>query len=120
MKIDPSSGQMSLGWEIVMPPFDYELGDAGKGDVIGGVKVLDPKKVPGIAYFMPCGKAPHGVDVTPDGKWIVGSGKLQGVTTVFNFEKLQTAIKNKDFTGEEDGIPVVKYESIKDAEVPVG
>jgi nitrous-oxide reductase len=60
------------------------------------------------------------VDVSPDGKWIVGSGKLQGVTTVFNFEKIQTAIRNRDFSGEEDGIPVLKYESIKDAEVPVG
>ena len=69
---------------------------------------------------MPCGKSPHGVDVSPDGKWIIGSGKLQGVTTVFNFEKIQTAIRNKDFTGDEDGIPVLKYESIKDAEVPVG
>ena len=92
----------------------------GKGDMIGGVKVLDPKKVPGIVYFMPCGKSPHGVDVSPDGKYIIGSGKLQGVTTAFNFEKVQTAIRNKDFTGDEDGIPVLKYESIKDAEVPVG
>ena len=162
-------GEMSLGWQILMPPFDYDLGDAGKlasdgwmffssynteratgklevtasqrdrdyiaavdwraaekaiaegkGDVIGGVKVIDPKKVPGIVYLLPCGKSPHGVDVTPDGKWIIGSGKLQGVTTAFNFEKIQTAIRNKDFTGEEDGIPVLKYESIKDAEVPVG
>ena len=23
-------GEMSLGWEILMPPFDYDLGDAGK------------------------------------------------------------------------------------------
>ena len=69
---------------------------------------------------MPCGKSPHGVDVSPDGKSIIGSGKLQGVTTAFNFEKVQTAIRNKDFTGDEDGIPVLKYESIKDAEVPVG
>ena len=169
VKIDPKSGQMSLGWEIMMPPFNYDLGDAGKkdsdgwmfftsynaeratgklevtsaqrdrdyiaavnwreaekaaaagqGDMIGGVKVLDPKKVPGLVYLMPCGKSPHGVDVAPNGKWIVGSGKLQGVTTVFNFEKIQTAIRNKDFTGEEDGIPVLKYESIKDAEVAVG
>jgi nitrous-oxide reductase len=169
IKIDPKSGEMSLGWEILMPPFDYDLGDAGKlasdgwmflssynteratgklevtsaqkdrdyiaavdwraaekaiadgkGDVIAGVKVIDPKKVPGIVYFMPCGKSPHGVDVSPDGKWIIGSGKLQGVTTAFNFEKIQTAIKNKDFTGDEDGIPVLKYESIKDAEVAVG
>jgi nitrous-oxide reductase len=169
IRIDPKTGEMSLGWEILMPPFDYDLGDAGKlasdgwlfltsynteratgklevtsaqkdrdyiaavdwraadkaiaagqGDMIGGVRVLDPKKVPGIVYLLPCGKSPHGVDVSPDGRWIVGSGKLQGVTTVFNFEKVQTAIRNKDFNGEEDGIPVLTYESIKDAEVPVG
>ncbi len=169
IKIDPQSGAMSVGWQILMPPFDYDLGDAGKkvsdgwvfftsynteratgklevtstqkdrdyiaaidwrvaekaaaagqGDLLGGLKVLDPKKVPGLLYFMPCGKSPHGVDVTPDGKYVIGSGKLQGVTTVFNFEKIQTAIRNKDFSGEEDGIPVLKYESIKDAEVPVG
>jgi len=169
IKIDPGTGEMSLGWQIVLPPFDYDLGDAGKlasdgwmfwssynseratgklettstqrdrdyiaaidwraaqkaadegkGDMIGGVRVLDPKKVPDIAYFMPCGKSPHGVDVSPDGKYIIGSGKLQGVTTAFNFEKIQTAIRNKDFSGDEDGVPVLKYESIKDAEVEVG
>jgi nitrous-oxide reductase len=169
LKVDPRTGEMSLGFEILMPPFDYDLGDAGKGvsdgwmfwtsynteratgklevtasqrdrdyiaaidwkaaekaaaagqgDTIGGVKVLDPKKVPGIVYLMPCGKSPHGVDVSPDGKWIIGSGKLQGVTTAFNFEKIQTAIRNRDFVGDEDGIPVLKYESIKEAEVPVG
>ncbi len=169
VKIDPKSGEMSLGWEIVTPPFDWDLGDAGKGPsdgwmfftcynseratgklevtasqrdrdyiaavdwrlaekaiqdgkgkTIGGAKVLDPRDVPGLIYLLPCGKSPHGVDVSPDGKWIVGSGKLQGVTTVYNFEKIQTAIRNKDFTGDEDGIPVLKYESVKDAEVPVG
>ncbi len=169
VKIDPKSGEMSLGWEILMPPFDYDLGDAGKlvsdgwmfytcynseratgklevtstqrdrdfivavdwraaeraaaegkGEMVGGARVLDPAKVPGLAYLLPCGKSPHGVDVSPDGKYIIGSGKLQGVTTAFNFEKVQTAIRNKDFNGEEDGIPVLKYESIKDAEVPVG
>ena len=31
MKIDPKSGEMSVGWQIVMPPFNYDLGDAGKG-----------------------------------------------------------------------------------------
>ena len=92
----------------------------GKGEMIGGVKVIDPKKVPGLVYLMPCGKSPHGVDVSPDGKYIIGSGKLAGITTAFNFEKIQTAIRNKDFIGDEDGVPVLKYESIKDAEVPVG
>ena len=88
--------------------------------MIGGVRVIDPKDVPGLVYFLPCGKSPHGVDVSPDGKYIIGSGKLQGVTTAFNFEKVQTAIRNKDFTGDEDGIPVLNYDAIKDAEVPVG
>jgi nitrous-oxide reductase len=169
VKIDPKTGEMTPGFQIMMPPFDYDLGDAGKkasdgwmffssynteratgklevtasqrdrdyivavdwraaekaaaegkGTMIGGVRVMDPKQVPGFVYLLPCGKSPHGVDVAPDGKWIVGSGKLQGVTTVFNFEKIQTAIRNRDFTGDEDGIPILKYESIKDAEVEVG
>ena len=28
--IDPKTGEMSVGWEILMPPFNYDLGDAGK------------------------------------------------------------------------------------------
>ena len=167
--VDPKTGEMNLGWEILMPPFDYDLGTTGKGPsndwafwtcynseratgklevtstqrdrdyiaavnwkaaaaaiangkfkTIGGVKVIDPKDSPGVVYFMPCSKSPHGVDVTPDGKYIVGSGKLQSITTVFDFEKIQTAIQQKNFTGDEDGIPVLKYEAIKDAEVNVG
>ena len=169
IKIDPKTGHMTPTYQILMPPFDYDLGDAGKklsdgwmfftmyntergvgklevtasqrdrdyiaaidwraaekaaaegkGDMVGGVRLMDPRKVPGLVYFMPCGKSPHGVDVSPDGKWIIGSGKLQGVTTAFNFEKVLTAIRNKDFAGDEDGIPVLKYESVKEAEVPVG
>jgi nitrous-oxide reductase len=81
--------------------------------MIGGVRVIDPARHAGLVYFLPCGKSPHGVDVSPDGKYIIGSGKLQGVTTAFNWEKVQTAMRNKDFEGEEDGIPVLN-------EVPVG
>ena len=66
---------------------------SGQGEMIDGVRVLNPAKVPGIVYLIPCGKSPHGVDVSPDGKYVIGSGKLQGVTTAFNFEKIQTAIK---------------------------
>ena len=29
--IDPNNGTMSVGWQVLMPPFDYDLGDAGKG-----------------------------------------------------------------------------------------
>lgn len=167
--VDPQSGEMKLGWEILMPPFNYDLGTtgkgpsndwafwtsynteratgklevtstqrdrdyiaavnwkaaaaaiaAGKGKTIGGVQVLDPKDVPGVVYLMPCSKSPHGVDVSPDGKYVVGSGKLQSITTVFSFAKMMTAIEQKNFTGDEDGIPVLNYDAIKEAEVNVG
>src|SRR3970282_491913 len=92
----------------------------GKLKSIDGVRVIDHKDAPGVVFLLPCSKSPHGVDVSPDGKYIIGSGKLQSITTAFNFEKIQTAIRNKDFTGDEDGIPVLKYESVKDAEINVG
>ena len=31
ISVDPKTGEMTLGWEVMMPPFDYDLGDAGKG-----------------------------------------------------------------------------------------
>lgn len=169
IKVDPKTGKMSLGWEILMPPFNYDLGDAGKGPskewgfwtcynseratgklevtstqkdrdyvvavnwkeaekavaagkakTIDGAKVLDPKEVQGVVYLIPAAKSPHGVDVSPDGKYIIASGKLQSITTVFNFEKMLTAIEKKDFIGNEDGIPVLNYDAVKDAEVNVG
>jgi nitrous-oxide reductase len=35
-------------------------------------------------------------------------------------EKVQAAIDNKDFSGEDEGIPVLNYDSVKEAEVNVG
>ena len=31
IKVDPTTGTMSMGFEILMPPFDWDLADAGKG-----------------------------------------------------------------------------------------
>jgi nitrous-oxide reductase len=61
--------------------------------------------------MIPCPKSPHGCDVDPTGEYIVGSGKLAALIPVFSFSKLQEAISRKDFEGEYDGIPVIKYES---------
>ena len=88
--------------------------------MISGVAVIDPKLAPGVVYLIPAAKSPHGVDVSPDGKYIIASGKLQSITTVFTMEKMLAAIQNKDFTGDEDGIPVLNYDHVKEAEVNVG
>jgi nitrous-oxide reductase len=92
----------------------------GKAAPMEGVPVLDPAKVPGILYYVAVGKSPHGMDVDPSGKWIVAGGKLQPSTTVLNFEKIKAAIEKKDFEGELRGVPILKYESVVEGEVPVG
>ncbi len=169
LKVDPETGEMSMGFEIMTPPFDWDLGspgrgpsadwaiwtcynseratgvlektasandrdyaiavnwkaaqkavDEGKGTVIGGVRVLDPAKVPGITYLIPVAKSPHGVDFSPDGTFFVTSGKLEAITTVYSFDKMLAAIQNQDFVGDEDGIPVLRYEAVMEREVQIG
>ncbi len=169
IRIDPQDGTMSVGWQIITPPFDWDLGSTGKGpssgwafwtsynsemahdvleanstqldrdyaavvnwraaeaavkagqaDDLGGVPVLDPAKVPGVLYFLPVAKSPHGIDTDPSGRWIVASGKLQPATTVFDFEKIKAAIDRKDFEKDVRGIHVLKYDDVVEGEVPVG
>ena len=81
------------------------------------VLVLDSKEFKDLCYMIPCPKSPHGCDVDPSGEYIVGSGKLAALIPVFSFDKLQKAIAAKDFIGDYDGIPVVKYESALYGEV---
>ncbi|MEK6649517.1 MAG: cupredoxin domain-containing protein, partial [Bacteroidota bacterium] len=92
----------------------------GKFRTIGGTKVIDPKDVAGVVYLLPAAKSPHGVDISPDGQYIIASGKLQSITTVFSFDKMLAAIAKKDFSSSEDGIPVLSYDAVKEAEVNVG
>jgi hypothetical protein len=51
IKIDPKTGDMSLGWEIMLPPFDYDLGDAGKKVSDGWV--VTPWSLPEPAIHLP-------------------------------------------------------------------
>jgi len=81
------------------------------------VNVLDIEELSDLVYFIPCPKSPHGCDVDPTGEYIVGSGKLAAVMPVFSFSKMQNAIANKEFEGDFNGIPVIKYEAALHGEV---
>ncbi|MEW6048836.1 MAG: Sec-dependent nitrous-oxide reductase [Bacillota bacterium] len=169
IKIDPKDGNMELAWELLLPPWHYDLGDAGKkvsdgwyflttynteeayetlevgasardrdyiilvnwkeGEkaaaagkykTIGGARVINPAEVPGIVYILPVAKSPHGVDVSPDGRYVVVSGKLQPTVTVYDFEKIKQAVGTKRFAGTEKGLPILDYEFARVAEVPAG
>jgi nitrous-oxide reductase len=81
------------------------------------VLMLDPKDCPDMIYLMPCPKSPHGCDTDPTGEYIVGSGKLAATIPVFSFTKIQKAIADKNYDGDYDGIPVLKYEAVLYGEV---
>jgi nitrous-oxide reductase len=89
----------------------------GKYEEVNGQKVIFPEKQKGGIYLVPVAKSPHGVDVTPDGKYFIASGKLAPTMTVFSFEKAFKAVDKKDFAGERNGIPILNYKSVMEREV---
>ncbi|MCX6163409.1 MAG: Sec-dependent nitrous-oxide reductase [Ignavibacteriae bacterium] len=187
IKVDQNSGDMNIAFQLITPPFDYDLSHAGKGpsdgwfffscynseqaysllevnasqkdkdfilavnwkkieeylkqgkgtdkatnyyhnkwnekthfavsEVIKTVKTLNPSDLQGAMFYMPCPKSPHGADVDPSGEYIVGGGKLASVIPVFSYSKMIKAIESKQFDGEIESIPVLKYESVLSGEV---
>ncbi|PKO33619.1 MAG: cytochrome C [Betaproteobacteria bacterium HGW-Betaproteobacteria-7] len=100
-----------------------ELVAAGKAKTINGHKVLpiDVAVKEGILFLVPEPKSPHGVDVTPDGKFIIVSGKLDTHTSVYSFEKMQAAIKAGKFESKDPyGIPVIGLKDALEKQVQLG
>lgn len=94
-----------------------------KTEVISGMKVIPLKTAiaEGILYFIPEAKSPHGVDVAPGGDYIVVAGKLDTHVSVFGIDKIQNAINNKLFEGNDVyGVPVLKYDDVLVKQVEIG
>jgi nitrous-oxide reductase len=81
------------------------------------VKILDPAVCPGLVYYIPTPKSPHGCDIDPEGEYIVGGGKLSTVIPVFSFTKMLAAIAAKKFEKTLEGIPVLDYNAVIAGEV---
>ncbi|HEX6736470.1 MAG TPA: Sec-dependent nitrous-oxide reductase [Azonexus sp.] len=100
-----------------------QLVAAGKAKVINGHKVLplEVAAAEGVVFLVPEPKSPHGVDVTPDGKFIIVSGKLDTHTSVYSFEKMQAAIKAGKFESKDPyGVPVIGLKDALDKQVQLG
>jgi nitrous-oxide reductase len=96
---------------------------AGKFDTINGFRVISLKtaSTEGILYFAPEPKSPHGVDVCPCGRHIVVAGKLDPHVTIYHFDKIKEAIAKKDYEGTDPyGVPILRFDSVKEAQVEVG
>jgi len=99
-----------------------EVAKSGKTVEVNGFKVIPLQTAidEGILYFAPEPKSPHGVDVTPDGKFMVVAGKLDPHVTVYSFEKMKAAIEAKKWDTDEYGVPVLPLDDIKEAQVELG
>ena len=99
-----------------------EVVKAGKHETLNGMKLIRiPTAVEeGVLYLAPEPKSPHGVDVSPDGKYIVVSGKLDPHVTVYSIDKIQQAIADKKWTTDDYGIPVLDFDAVMHAQVELG
>ncbi len=100
-----------------------ELFKAGKTVKINGFNVLtlETSIKEGILYFIPEPKSPHGVDVSPDGNYIVVSGKLDPHATVYSFKKIKDAIDNGKIKEKDPyGVPILDYDAVLEAQVELG
>jgi nitrous-oxide reductase len=62
---------------------------AGKGHTRNGVPILFPEEVPGVLTLVPVPKNPHGINVTPDGRYVVASGKLSPTVSIIDAKTLK-------------------------------
>jgi len=67
----------------------------GSYTVVDGVKMLDGKEGTGLALYIPVPKNPHGVNVSPDGKYAIASGKVSPTASVIAIDKLADAFAGK-------------------------
>jgi nitrous-oxide reductase len=73
---------------IDIPAVERSL-QKGEFQTLGGVKVVDPAKTSEkVLYLIPVPKNPHGCDVTPDGKYVLGNGKLSPTVTVIDISQI--------------------------------
>ncbi len=100
-----------------------ELVAAGRAETIAGLAVLplEVSAAEGVLSFVPEPKSPHGVDVTPDGAYLVVGGKLDPHVSVYSFEKLRSAIAAGKFSGRDPfGVPIVAFDDALEAQVELG
>ncbi|MFO0962069.1 MAG: Sec-dependent nitrous-oxide reductase [Phycisphaerales bacterium] len=96
---------------------------AGKAKMINGFPVLglDTLIADKILYLVPEPKNPHGVDVSPNGEFIVVAGKLDPHVTVYSTAKLRQAMAEGKISSKDAyGVPVLDFDACKEAQVELG
>jgi nitrous-oxide reductase len=66
-----------------------------KYKVMDGVRMLDGGPGTGLALYIPIAKNPHGVNVSPDGKYAMICGKVAPTVTVIAIDKIADAFAGR-------------------------
>lgn len=75
----------------------------------------------GALFLIPEAKSPHGVDVTPDGRYIIIGGKLDTHISIFDFKKIKNLIDKKEFVGKDPfGIPILDMKKALHGQLDLG
>jgi nitrous-oxide reductase len=96
---------------------------AGRSREINGFRVLplEVAAAEGVLFFIPEPKSPHGADVSPNGEFIVVSGKLDPHVTIYSFSKIQQAIQAGKLSGKDDfGVPIIDFDAAMEKQVELG
>ena len=88
-----------------------------KSTTMTSIKMLEPKDCPGMFYYIPVPKSPHGMDVDPTGQYFIAGGKLAAQITAYSYDKMIRAIEAKKFDAEYEGLPVLSYSAVMAGEV---
>jgi nitrous-oxide reductase len=63
-----------------------------------GVKLLDGRKAAnlGITVYIPIPNSPHGVNSSPDGKYVMINGKLSPTVSIIEYDKIEAVFQGAD------------------------
>lgn len=126
--LPPNEAGMSRNDHDYLHVFNWKkIAELGKDPK--NVKVINGHRVVPIEvavandalFLIPEPKSPHGVDVSPDGKYLVIGGKLDTHASVYDFEKIKKLIDAKDYAGKDTfGIPILDMKKILHGQVELG
>lgn len=126
--LPPNEAGMSRNDHDYLHVFNWKkIAELGKDPK--NVKVINGHRVVPIEvavandalFLIPEPKSPHGVDVSPDGKYLVIGGKLDTHASVYDFEKIKKLIDAKDYAGKDAfGIPILDMKKSLHGQVELG
>ncbi len=74
----------------------------------------------GLLFLIPEPKSPHGVLVSPDGTYMIASGKLDPHITIYSFARMLSTIAAGGLHHDRYGIPIIPFDKVKLAQIKVG